>query len=138
MAQICTLPLPGNVRELENVLHRAMALSDNAVLELDTHAVGTQPQPLRDDTETTIPAELIASFAAPTSVVISAADPIPSDLQVHLDRIERDILVRTLRETRFNRTSAAHRLGISLRQIRYRMARLQIDAPNASDDPTDA
>jgi two-component system response regulator PilR (NtrC family) len=55
-----------------------------------------------------------------------------------LDRIERDILVRTLRETRFNRTSAAQRLGISLRQIRYRMARLQIDVPNASDEPSDA
>lgn len=138
MAQICTLPLPGNVRELENVLHRAMALSDDAVLELDNHALNTQPQPLRDDPESTLPAELIANFAATSPVASGAADPIPSDLQVHLDRIERDILVRTLRETRFNRTSAAHRLGISLRQIRYRMARLQIDAPNASDDPGDA
>lgn len=138
MAQICTLPLPGNVRELENVLHRAMALSDDAVLELDTHALSTQPQPLHYDQETTRPADIVASFAPPPLVAMSAEDPIPSDLQVHLDRIERDILVRTLRETRFNRTSAAHRLGISLRQIRYRMARLQIDAPNASDDSADA
>jgi two-component system response regulator PilR (NtrC family) len=65
-------------------------------------------------------------------------EPIPSDLQVYLDRIEREILVRTLRETRFNRTLAAQRLGISLRQIRYRMARLQIDGPQAAEENSDA
>jgi two-component system response regulator PilR (NtrC family) len=54
---------------------------------------------------------------------------IPSDLQSHLDRQEREILVQTLRETGFNRTAAAARLGLSLRQIRYRIARLQIDVP---------
>lgn len=138
LAQICTLPLPGNVRELENVLHRAMALSEGPVLELDTHALHTQPQPLQEDPEVSSPAEIPSAFLAPSPPLAAAPEPIPSDLQVHLDRIERDILVRTLRETRFNRTSAAQRLGISLRQIRYRMARLQIDAPNASDEPSDA
>jgi len=138
LAQICTLPLPGNVRELENVLHRAMALSEGPVLELDTHALLTQPAPLQGLTE--LLPRTDSAFAQLPSVPEepSAPDPIPSDLQVHLDRIERDILVRTLRETRFNRTSAAQRLGISLRQIRYRMARLHIDAPHASDEPSDA
>ncbi|MDZ7918831.1 sigma-54 dependent transcriptional regulator [Rhodoferax sp.] len=138
LAQICTLPLPGNVRELENVLHRAMALSEGPVLELDTHALLTQPQPLQEGPEESSPAENPSTFFAPSPPPAAVPEPIPSDLQVHLDRIERDILVRTLRETRFNRTSAAQRLGISLRQIRYRMARLQIDAPNASDEPSDA
>ena len=136
LAQICTLPLPGNVRELENVLHRAMALSEGPVLELDTHALNTQPQPLREEPESPHPTDM--AVAAPPPAASNPAEPIPNDLQVHLDRIERDILVRTLRETRFNRTSAAQRLGISLRQIRYRMARLQIDVPNASDEPADA
>lgn len=139
LAQICTLPLPGNVRELENVLHRAMALSEGPVLELDTHALGTQPAPLHELPESSEPIErATAPLLAPAPAEPSPPDPIPSDLQVHLDRIERDILVRTLRETRFNRTSAAQRLGISLRQIRYRMARLHIDAPHASDEPSDA
>ncbi len=57
-------------------------------------------------------------------------------LQSHLDRKERNILVQTLHETGFNRTAAAARLGLSLRQIRYRIARLKIDAP-ADREPAD-
>jgi two-component system response regulator PilR (NtrC family) len=58
---------------------------------------------------------------------------IPSDLQGHLDNQERDILVQALRETGFNRTAAAARLGLSLRQMRYRIARLNIDMPHTSE-----
>ena len=47
-----------------------------------------------------------------------------------MDQQERDILVRALKENGFNRTAAATQLGISLRQIRYRMDRLQILDPN--------
>jgi two-component system response regulator PilR (NtrC family) len=60
---------------------------------------------------------------------------VPSDLQFYLDQQERDILVRALRESGFNRTAAAARLGLSLRQIRYRIARLGIAMPNADDAP---
>jgi two-component system response regulator PilR (NtrC family) len=59
-------------------------------------------------------------------------------LQSHLDAQERDILIRALNLTGFNRTLAAHRLGLSLRQIRYRIARLKIDAPTSGDDLPDA
>ncbi|MDP1998393.1 MAG: helix-turn-helix domain-containing protein, partial [Rhodoferax sp.] len=55
------------------------------------------------------------------------------DLQSHLDNQERDILIQALRETGFNRTVAAARLGISLRQMRYRIARLHIETPNSSE-----
>jgi two-component system response regulator PilR (NtrC family) len=57
-------------------------------------------------------------------------------LQAYLDTHERAILLRALQETNFNRTAAASRLGLSLRQIRYRIARLGI-APANSDDNTD-
>jgi two-component system response regulator PilR (NtrC family) len=66
------------------------------------------------------------------------ADVVPSDLQSHLDQKEREILVRTLKETGFNRTLAATRLGLSLRQIRYRIARLKIDAPHSPEEDADA
>jgi two-component system response regulator PilR (NtrC family) len=67
-------------------------------------------------------------------------DPItiPSDLQSHLDRQERDILIQALHETNFNRTAAAARLGLSLRQIRYRIARLRIDTPPNSESSDEA
>ena len=57
----------------------------------------------------------------------------PSDLQGYLDEQERQILIRALQETGFNRTAAATRLGLSLRQIRYRIARLGIATPNGDD-----
>ena len=57
----------------------------------------------------------------------------PSDLQAWLDEQEREILVRALQETNFNRTAAAQRLGLSLRQIRYRIARLAIVVPGGEE-----
>ena len=128
LQQLAALLLPGNVRELENLLHRAMALNDGDELELD-------------DSPTTGPGALAASPVA--SHAASSHDTptvppdvaLPSDLQSHLDQQERDILVRTLKETHFNRTLAAHRLGITLRQIRYRIARLKIDAPGDNEAP---
>jgi len=58
---------------------------------------------------------------------------LPADLQGHLDRQEREILIKALQETGFNRTAAAAKLGLSLRQIRYRIARLNIDTPQGND-----
>ena len=72
--------------------------------------------------------------SAAQSPLVSAA--VPSDLQAYLDQQERDILVKALRDSGFNRTAAAQRLGLSLRQIRYRIARLAIAAPNG-DEPND-
>ena len=60
-------------------------------------------------------------------------EPVPSDLQAYLDQQEREILLKALRETSFNRTAAAQRLGLSLRQIRYRIARLGIAAPGSEE-----
>jgi two-component system response regulator PilR (NtrC family) len=62
---------------------------------------------------------------------------VTNDLQAYLDQQEREILVKTLRETNFNRTAAAQRLGLSLRQIRYRISRLGIATPG-SDEADDA
>jgi two-component system response regulator PilR (NtrC family) len=114
LAFLATHPFKGNVRELENLLHRALALHEGGELVLDNAA---QAAPL----------------SSPQSVPASAARPpatIPQDLQHHLDQQEREILIQVLKDTAFNRTAAAARLGISLRQIRYRMERLNIHSPH--------
>jgi two-component system response regulator PilR (NtrC family) len=121
LEQLSQLPLLGNVRELENLLHRALALCDGDALRLDDIPV----MPI-------IPVPLDLHTLAAVAKEDAA---IPTDLQSHLDQQERDILVKTLQETGFNRTSAANRLGLSLRQIRYRIARLKIDVPK--DDTPD-
>ena len=109
LTHLRSLPLNGNVRELENILHRAVALGEDNLTQLDTP-----------------PEQPVA---------------VPENLQNFLDQQERSILVKVLQETGFNRTAAAIRLGLSLRQIRYRIARLGIitpghdDTAEALDDP---
>jgi len=67
--------------------------------------------------------------------VSRAAEPesLPTDLARYLDEVEREILVRALERHGFNRTAAGASLGLSLRQMRYRMARLGITESEASD-----
>ncbi len=123
ISQLSKLPLLGNVRELENLLHRAVALGDGAELDLDeamhiASPPAVQIQPLN-----------------PVSTACTTETSLPDDLQNHLDAEEREILIRALRATGFNRTLAANLLGLSLRQIRYRISRLKIDTPSNRDSP---
>ena len=129
--QLSRDPLKGNVRELENLLHRAVALSEGNVLHVDRPIEQTLPVPLEDTPPSAPPGgQPDAEIPVPAPADSSS---LPRDLQEHLDNQERDILVRALQETNFNRTAAAARLGMSLRQIRYRIARLNIDVPQGAD-----
>lgn len=97
---------PGNVRELENILERALALCSE-------HKIG------RDDLYLRLPeAALDEGSREP-----GAKWP----LQDYLDRIEREAIQEALEKTRFNKTSAAKLLGITFRALRYRLERLSIE-----------
>lgn len=122
--QLAQDPLQGNVRELENLLHRAVALSDDDELQVETITPW-------------VPTHHSALSPTPNAALGDPPRSIPSDLQSHLDQQERGILIQALHETGFNRTAAAARLGLSLRQIRYRIARLNIDTPHGGDTPDD-
>ena len=111
LEQLRSQAFNGNVRELENILHRAVALGEGDELHFDTPS-SPEPQILPEH--------------AQTATATSAA---PDNLQDYLDTQERDILCRVLHDTRYNRTAAASKLGMSLRQIRYRIARLNIAMP---------
>ena len=94
---------PGNARELENVLERAIALSGSAEI---------QPDDLQ--------------LAPPAAVEEPRAPNAKWPLQEYLDRLEREAILEALDKTRFNRTAAAKLLGITFRALRYRMERLGI------------
>ena len=89
---------PGNVRELENLLERACALCEGD--EIDTADIASDPAP----------AALMAVSARPQP------DALPAD-----EADEKVSILRTLDETRWNRSEAARRLGMTLRQLRYRL-----------------
>ncbi|WP_298433224.1 sigma-54 dependent transcriptional regulator [Ottowia sp.] len=138
---ISQLPLEGNVRELENVLHRAVALGDVREAGIDDDApepTGLPVVPSLDHGSLKAPTP--AMPAGPSHAGAPAAEtiPLPSDLEAWLSAQEKQILIRALEETGFNRTAAAAKLGLNLRQIRYRMSRLGITDPsNTIDDDDD-
>ena len=120
---------PGNVRELENLLHRAVALSGGETI--DVHDLGL-PDALVGDAaaaqEDDGPAEPVHAGEVLDAVPFApVAAPLPTDLAAYLDEVERDILVRALERYRYNRTAAGASMGLSLRQMRYRMARLGVN-----------
>jgi two-component system response regulator PilR (NtrC family) len=118
-------PFVGNVRELENMLHRAMALSSGTLI--DASDLGL-PETLRPTAEDASP---------PPTTTMAASAALPTDLTRHLDDIERDILVLALDHHHHNRTAAGQSLGLSLRQMRYRMARLGIHLDGEAPLPED-
>jgi len=95
---------PGNIRELENILERALALSGS-------REIGAE------DLRLSAPAGAEAEAEGGAE---------PGALPDYLDNIERKAIVEALGKTGFNRTAAAKLLGITFRQLRYRMQRLGI------------
>jgi two-component system, NtrC family, response regulator PilR len=102
-------PFPGNVRELENVLERALTLSTGGVIT---------PEHIR--------LRASAPPAEAPAVAVAAADGATA-LGSQLESIERDAIIRALEKTRYNKTAAAKLLGMSFRALRYRIKKLGIE-----------
>ena len=107
-----TYPFPGNVRELENVLERALTLSSEGVIT---------PEHIR--LRASVPP---AATEAPAPAGAAAAED-STALGSQLESIERDAIVKALEKTRYNKTAAAKLLGMSFRALRYRIKKLGIE-----------
>ena len=121
---------PGNVRELGNILERSAALAEaDEIGPADLNigggasATGFAPAPTARPDEREVPAAAPAPMAPPTG---ANAIGLVGTLGDFLDHIERDLIEKALAQTRYNRTAAADLLGITFRQLRYRMQRLNI------------
>jgi two-component system response regulator PilR (NtrC family) len=145
---------PGNVRELENILERALAFSNDGVISAEDLALKGGNLPPPPMTPAAPPAPTAPAAASPTPPAAPAAvaaeagndpagappgdadmpplptfDVLPSNLPAYMEAVERAILTRALAQTNFNRTQAAQLLGISFRQLRYQMQKLNIQEP---------
>jgi two-component system, NtrC family, response regulator PilR len=110
---------PGNVRELENILERAMAMSDGETIEAADLML---PQRLPRAAANGAPAAVAEVAPAPAAVAQN-----PGGLEDYISNIERDAIVKALEESRYNKTAAAKKLGITFRALRYKLKKLGID-----------
>jgi two-component system response regulator PilR (NtrC family) len=124
---------PGNVRELENILERAVALAGDDVLLADDLMLPNAELDAPADAEPIFVEEAVVplpepaeDFASPGVLDFQVVDGVPTSLGAYLDSLERDAIRCALAKTRYNRTAAAQLLGITFRQLRYRMQRLGI------------
>jgi two-component system response regulator PilR (NtrC family) len=97
---------PGNVRELENILERALALYNGTSIECDDLNLPLEAHPVKDGPE---------------------YDPLFGSLEDYLEGIERKAISLALEENKWNKTATAKQLGLSFRSFRYRLKKLNLD-----------
>lgn len=124
---------PGNVRELENILERAVAFAEGPRIQVADLGLIEPLLSLQAGQSLENPAfEVVKSDNVPFDKALLpdfATSGLPTPLPEYLDLLERQAIMVALEQTRYNRTAAARLLGVSFRQLRYRMQRLDIQVP---------
>lgn len=115
--KLTAYPFPGNVRELENIIERAFTLCNGKIIESDDINL-----PVTD----TLPESQVNESATAKHKAGHSIDGFDS-IDHYLEEIEKEILLKTLEQVKWNKTAAARELGISFRQIRYKLKKLGLD-----------
>ena len=124
------------MRELENLLERAFTLCEDGLImpdDLGLPAGGggapvVAPEPERSDASEEPPSPPPAEPERSSDAAGRPAPPKEGDsLETYLEDIEKNVIVEALESTRWNKTAAAKKLGISFRALRYRLKKLDLE-----------
>ena len=113
LAYLAKLQFPGNVRELENMLERALAMSDGKTITIDD--LGNEN---KYSTAQSLESDFKTTFNPDQSTVLNLSD--------YLEDVERRAIISSLNKTNNNKTAAAKLLGVSFRTLRYRLTKLNL------------
>jgi two-component system response regulator PilR (NtrC family) len=122
---------PGNVRELENILQRSLAMAENNSIQVTD--LPELISPLEDDPAAaeslseTSPAKLQETGTITANIENKLETSEDFSLEKHLEEIETVAIKKALEETRWNKTAAAKKLGMTFRSFRYRLKKLGIE-----------
>ncbi|MBI5610192.1 MAG: sigma-54-dependent Fis family transcriptional regulator [Deltaproteobacteria bacterium] len=131
---LTTLPYPGNVRELENLVERAVALEPGDRISPTWLPDPGQSSWLAGAGATTVRDEALVKPIEQVQRTIEAVDRwlektnSPVDLETLIDRFERGVMEAALRQTAGNKTDAARLLGLTFRSMRYKLAKYGADS----------
>ena len=125
LSQLMSQKFPGNIRELENILARASALTETGHIDIDD----LDQQQNVSTADYAVPEAPAASnqLEGESTAPITLLEEVNGDLETYLASRERQILTEALTAHRWNRTSAARSLGISFRSLRYRLKKLGLE-----------
>lgn len=116
--------IPGNVRELQNILERAVTLCENNVIQVQDLQLFGSKEPVTSDTTVSD-----ASTDVEEGKTSSAA-ALPDDeesLDSYLEKVERNAIIEALENTRWNKTAAAKLLGITFRALCYKLKKFDLE-----------
>lgn len=123
---------PGNVRELENILERAFTLCENDLIQVQdlslSPATATSDKMSGSQAGATFASEPIEdSFSAGLAETAIKEAPDGESLESYLETIEKKVIIEALEATKWNKTAAAKKLGMTFRSLRYRLKKLGLE-----------
>jgi two-component system response regulator AtoC len=126
LERLCAYGWPGNIRELENVIERAVLFADGSKIRMEDLAEELKGSAQPDSAHARAPASAPADLASAAAAAGSPTDGLKEQVKAAMSRLEKDLIVRALKQTQGNVTHAARLLKISRKGLQLKMKELNL------------